>query len=72
MSKKLLGENVEPRCSYCVFGTATDQGDVILCPKKGVLAPDDSCKKFAYDPLKRTPLRPKAAPEGFAKEDFYL
>ena len=30
----------------------------VLCIKKGVMPPEGHCKKFRYDPLKRTPPRP--------------
>ena len=58
-------------CEYCARGRIGLDKTVILCPKHGIMAPDDSCKKFVYDPLKRTP---KAAPElqSFDEKDFSL
>ncbi|MBQ7638033.1 MAG: hypothetical protein IJS90_03935 [Clostridia bacterium] len=71
MSKKLIGNNIDPKCAYCVFGEITADGKNVLCPKKGVMQPDGSCKKFSYDPLKREPERPARLPE-FSSEDFSL
>lgn len=71
MAKKILGENIDPKCAYCAFGTLTADEKTVLCPKKGILDPDFSCKKFSYDPLKRTPRRPKKL-QTFSAQDFEL
>lgn len=70
MRQKVFG-NVEPKCEYCAVGTITPTGKNVLCPKKGVLAPDFSCKKFKYDPLKRVPKKMPELPK-FDAEDFAL
>ena len=69
--KKLVGNEIEPKCKYCQFGEAEDSGEAVLCPKKGRREPDDSCRKFVYDPLKRTFRRPKPL-QTFSAEDFEL
>lgn len=71
MSKKILAAT-EPRCEYCRMGKLSADGNSILCPKKGVMDKDFSCKKFKYDPLKRIPteINPKL-PE-FNPEDFTI
>ncbi len=62
-------QSVSPSCSYCLLGKPAPDGKSVLCPKKGVVAKDFSCKKFKYDIMKRVP---KKAPElkSFSKEDF--
>lgn len=53
----LFTKKIEARCDYCERGTPLGENKV-LCIKKGVMSPDSSCRKFRYDPLKRTPPRP--------------
>lgn len=71
MKKKILGENIEPKCEYCQFGNISPESDTVLCLKKGVLNRDDSCKKFRYDPLKRIP-RQAPEPLPYSAGDFSL
>ena len=68
----LFQNTIEPRCGYCKQGRPLEDGQVI-CPKRGVVSPGYSCKRFAYDPLKRVPPRPVGPilPVGEA-EDFEL
>ena len=69
----MLFRKKHPRlCSYCMHGTALDDG-CVLCIKKGVRGSDDCCRKFSYDPCKRIP--PKTKAPDFSKynnEDFSL
>lgn len=51
---KLFNEKIEPQCAYCRRGKRVDT-DAVLCRKKGVMAPEDACPAFRYDPLKRVP-----------------
>ena len=62
----LFRKKIERSCSYCQFGTALEDGQV-LCSKKGIRRVDDKCLKFKYDPCKRVPL--KAKPMDFSKYD---
>lgn len=54
--KKLFGNNIKPSCKYCEMAKARD-GENITCEKFGDVKAYDSCKKFAYDPLKRIPKK---------------
>ena len=73
MRKKLLGNDVAPACQYCVYGEPCAVDGEILCPKRGVMRAESSCRKFSYDPLKRRPDRPQIAqPEAFSQDDFKL
>ncbi len=55
----LFRKKIERSCSYCTFGASLEDGQV-LCTKRGLRQEYDSCRKFKYDPCKRTPSRPKA------------
>ena len=69
---KLFRKKIDPRCAYCERGR--DLGDgTVACVHKGVVDEDFHCRKFRYDPLKRTPPRP--APlrsDQLRAEDFSL
>ena len=68
----LFRKKIQRFCDYCRFGTKLNC-DQILCMRRGIVAPNNSCGKFQYDPCKRIPPKPKAA--NFAKyneEDFTL
>ncbi len=69
MKKALFGNNIEPSCSYCKYGKYNNSENIILCVKVGVVEPYDSCKKFKYSPLKRTPPQPISI-EKFDVRDF--
>lgn len=70
MRKKLTNkDNYEPKCAYCTYGRLSPNGENILCSKKGIMDPDNSCRRYKYDVLKRKPksqivIRP-ADPEDF-------
>lgn len=68
----LFSRTITPRCEYCKHGNSLNK-EKIACLKKGVMAPDGHCRKFRYDPLKRTPIRP-AIPDfsQLKEEDFSL
>ena len=53
----LFRKDMEPHCSYCRFSTLAEPGTVI-CRKKGIMPENSSCKRFRYNPLRRTPPRP--------------
>ncbi|MBQ3215267.1 MAG: hypothetical protein IJB11_04025 [Oscillospiraceae bacterium] len=46
-------------CTYCARGTVMEDGQ-ILCVKRGLITEKEKCRKFRYDPCKRTPLKAKA------------
>ncbi len=69
----LFQHKIEPRCTYCKRGRPLEDGQVV-CPKRGIMSPSGSCRSFSYDPLKRVPPRPTAAPAipAGSLEDFTL
>ena len=68
----LFRKDIEPRCGYCAFSKSLSEKE-IACKKKGVMQPQDSCRAFEYDPLKRTPPKPaQLVIKGLKDEDFSL
>ena len=68
----LFRKKMERSCLYCRYGTKLDE-DMMLCAKKGIVPTCDDCRKFRYDPLKRTPPRPAALNTGRLEEkDFSI
>ena len=66
----LFRKEIEPRCLYCQHATPL-LGEQMTCLKKGIVSCGGSCKKFAYDPLKRVPPRPAALKLDKLKEDDF-
>ena len=68
----LFNQKIEPQCAYCAKGKKVD-GETVLCRKKGVVQPEDSCPSFRYAPLKRVPPSPAALDfTRLRDEDFTL
>ena len=68
----LFRKKIERSCSYCIYGTALEDGQ-ILCMKKGLKRQEDSCRKFKYDPCKRIPGKQKPLDfTRYEQEDFTL
>lgn len=56
----MFSKDIIPMCIYCFHSTKVfDEGNSCLCPKRGVVSFDYSCRKYKYDPTKRIPPRPK-------------
>ena len=62
----LFRKNVARFCAYCVHAGKVNE-EQVLCPKKGFVSAQDSCPRFRYDPLKRTP--PRFSSKDFSKYD---
>ncbi len=56
----LFRKKNERRCDLCLYATATDDEDIIMCQKKGKRNYHDRCIRFTYDPCKRIPSRARA------------
>ena len=69
--KKLFGNHIEPSCETCALGMVSSDGETVLCRHAGAPSKYHSCKKFRYDPLKRTPRREPVL-ETFNASDFSL
>lgn len=68
--KKLFGNNIEPRCEYC-FYLNSEKNSNAFCQKSHRAPKDEQCKRFKYDPLKRTPTILPSLPK-YSREDFSL
>lgn len=67
----LFKKDIDPMCIYCAHGTALSQQQV-ACPKKGVQLSTNSCRRFRYDPLRRTPPRPRKADFSYINPDDFI
>ncbi len=52
MKKK---EEIERFCKYCENAEELTDGAAMLCKMRGVVSAGSCCRRFRYDPLKRTP-----------------
>ena len=50
-------KNPENICRFCQSARLIDDSDNVLCSDKGIVREDFTCKKFAYDYLKREPKK---------------
>lgn len=49
------------------------EDDFVLCSKRGLVTPNKKCRKFAYDPLRRIPTKPKTLDfNNYNEEDYSL
>lgn len=71
MDKRLFDNSVSKTCTNCKFGILSDDGESILCKKKGVMELYDYCRRYQYDPTKRRPKLPMPTVE-YNAEDFKL
>lgn len=71
MKKSIFSGDISPKCIYCETGVVSADGKTVLCTKKGVMQPDSYCRKFRYDPLKRTPETVRLMSD-FSADDFSL
>lgn len=70
--RKLFRKNIEPRCTYCAYGTPLSDGSRLTCPRRGVVEATHHCRSFRYDPLRRTPPKPAALRGRFTAADFSI
>lgn len=69
--KKLFGNRKEPCCGTCAHGKLSASGDTVLCVQGGALPLTHQCRRYVYDPLRRTPKR-RPLPEAFDASAFSL
>ena len=48
---------IEKYCAYCEHSIPTYEKERVLCDKKGVVSGGYKCRRFSYDPQKRTPAK---------------
>ena len=72
MKQKLFNTKDQiKRCDTCLYGEKAQDNMNIFCQKKGLKEPDDFCRKYKYDPLKRVPLK-LVIDTDYSPEDFML
>ncbi|MDR0531174.1 MAG: hypothetical protein LBG83_03820 [Oscillospiraceae bacterium] len=64
-------ERYDAVCGNCRRGKPAPDGSGVLCPVRGVMRSQSSCKKYEYDPLKRKPPQTPDLP-AFEPEQFRL
>ena len=69
--KSLFNKKIPASCSWCIHSNKSLFTDDIFCIKHGVLNKHDACRKYKYDPLKRTPKKIKPS-DGYSPDDFKL
>jgi len=63
---------IEPHCSYCQYSVALIDRDEVGCIRHGVVSTSFHCRRFRYDPFKRTPLKPARLKKDYVDADFQL
>ena len=63
-------DRIEKYCKYCEHAGTLSDPDSMLCAKAGVVNASHCCRRFRYDPLKRTPRRKPDALEGLKDLPF--
>lgn len=71
MASKVFNKKIPHYCEYCVHGTASEYSNEVICMKKGITDKKDSCRRYKYDPLKRTPVTAKIS-DNYKPEDFLI
>ncbi|MFI3226182.1 MAG: hypothetical protein R3Y09_02120 [Clostridia bacterium] len=67
---KLCRNDEEKLCVYCTFSSDVLDNNNVLCKKRGMVAKNHTCRKYKYDPLKRTPPARVKMRKAFKTEDF--
>ena len=71
MSEKLFNSDLDMACQWCVHGKKSEYTDDVFCKKRGLVSARDWCRKYKYDPLKRTPDK-QIIDKSFNEDDFQL
>lgn len=67
----MFRKDIEPMCVYCA--NCDERDEVFTCVKKRkAVEPDDHCRRFKYDPLRRVPVAPAALAGHFDEQDFKI
>ena len=64
-------KSVPKSCVWCEHGIKSDYSNEIFCKKRGVVGLDSVCRKYRYDPLKRTP-KSQTVSKNYKAEDFCI
>lgn len=70
--KKLFGNNILSSCDYCDNAGINEDGKHICELDKIQVKKGNNCRKFKYNPLKRTPVTGSIRLPEYKPEDFIL
>ena len=59
---KAKRDDIECICAYCEHAVVISESDMCVCRNVGAVKASDTCKKFALDLLKLSPL-PRKLPD---------
>ena len=51
-------KEIEKICAYCEHSRDTQDSEYLICSKNGIVHAMYKCRKFVYDPIKRSPKSP--------------
>lgn len=71
LGKSIFNKKIPRSCEYCANAQISSALNLIFCKIKGPVSGQDSCIKFKYDPLKRTPHTEAKLPK-YTADDFKL
>lgn len=71
LKKCILNKKITHYCEYCANAQISSALNLVFCKFKGPVSEKDSCIKFKYDPLKRTPRAEAKLPK-YTADDFKL
>lgn len=69
---KLCRNDEEKFCVFCTFSSDINDQKNVLCHKKGTVTKTNTCRKYKYDPLKRTPPARVKMKKVLKKEDLEI
>lgn len=68
----MFSKKIARMCQYCDHSRPVIQTDHFICPFKGLITGDFSCRKYKYNAIKRVPPKKIIYKEEFDKSDFEL
>ncbi len=68
---KMFNKDTLKSCEWCKFSRKSQFNDDLFCQKQGITEKFQVCRKYKYDPLKRTPEKKTVSSE-FSKSDFKI
>lgn len=71
LGKSVFNKNISRSCEYCANAQICSALNLIFCKFKGPVSQQDSCRRYKYDPLKRTPRADAKLPK-YTADDFKL
>lgn len=71
MAKPIFNNNIVKSCDYCRHSIKSSAYPLILCKFKGPVGTENCCRKYVYDPIKRTPMQSSGL-QNFNAKDFEL